>query len=124
MRSRARRRRPAPGARLRLETATPWFQIGVAQPREPWVSPWKLGDLLITRNREKQASGETPTPGTHGIEESDRMSFEDRVEARLERWKELNPGAPRDAVERKASSIARRLREELDEAEQRRPEQS
>jgi hypothetical protein len=52
------------------------------------------------------------------------MSFDDRVKARLKRWKELNPGAPRDAVERKARSIARRLREELDEAEQSRQERS
>jgi hypothetical protein len=72
---------------------------------------------LLSGNREKKPAGEKLPLGRTGSEGSDQMSFEDRVKARLKLWIERNPGAPKDAVDRKARSIARRLREEQQEAE-------
>lgn len=42
------------------------------------------------------------------------MSFEDRVNRRLELWRARHPGAPPDEVKRKWKTIARRLNEEAE----------
>jgi hypothetical protein len=50
------------------------------------------------------------------------MSFEDRVNRRLQLWLARHPGAPEDEIRRKWKSIARRLTEEEEAERQERHE--
>ncbi len=48
------------------------------------------------------------------------MSFEDRVNHRLQLWLARHPGVPPDEIKRKWKSIARRLNEEEEQREEER----
>ena len=69
-------------------------------------------DSALAPYREKKRAGKNPQIGG-------RMSFEDRVNRRLELWLARHPGVPADDIKRKRKSIARRLNEEEAERQDR-----
>jgi len=88
----------------------PWYKrtsLAIPSSQVRFSFPHRAPSIALIRDREKdRRAGKPPADRRQG------MSFEDRVNRRLDLWLARHPGAPPDQIKRKQRSIARRLNEE------------